>query len=213
MAFLTSPPSAAGTSLHMLALLPGIPLPPFSTGQLLFIRQEPGLHSPSSGKSSTTALVQLASLFLLCSDKRLRYTFLLLLQDGWSPLSGLGPCSLYLWPCAYSTGDAGLALGLGRSPGEGSGNLLQHSCPENSKDRGAWRATVHGAPRSWTGLRGRQMTCMLPGTRELSHRTCEGAEDAATALGGSRQAPPSNWGKRRITKAFTLSLKASVWLF
>ena len=200
MAFLTLPPSAAGTSLHMLALLPGIPLPPFSTGQLLFICQEPGSHSPSSGKSSTTALVQLASLFLLCSDKHLRHTFLLLLQDGWSPLSGLGPCSLHLWPCgsdgkecAYNTGDAGLALGLGRFPGEGSGNLLQHSCPENSMDRGAWRATVHGAPRSWTGLRECHMTCMLPGTQELSRRICQGAEDTVTALAGSRQTPPSNW--------------------
>ena len=32
--------------------------------------------------------------------------------------------------------------GWGRSPGEGSGNPLQHSCLENPKDRGAWRATV-----------------------------------------------------------------------
>ena len=29
-----------------------------------------------------------------------------------------------------------LALGLGRSPGEGNGNLLQYSCLENSMDRG-----------------------------------------------------------------------------
>ena len=27
--------------------------------------------------------------------------------------------------------------GLGRSPGEGNGNLLQYSCLENSMDRGA----------------------------------------------------------------------------
>jgi hypothetical protein len=32
----------------------------------------------------------------------------------------------------------------GRSPGEGNGNPLQHSCRENPMDRGAWRATVHG---------------------------------------------------------------------
>ena len=38
--------------------------------------------------------------------------------------------------------DAGLIPGLGRFPGEGNGNLLQDSCLENSKDRGAWRATV-----------------------------------------------------------------------
>ena len=33
---------------------------------------------------------------------------------------------------------------LGRSPEEGSGNLLQHSCLENPMDRGAWWVTVHG---------------------------------------------------------------------
>ena len=31
--------------------------------------------------------------------------------------------------------------GLGRSPGEMHGNLLQ-SCLENPRDRGAWQATV-----------------------------------------------------------------------
>ena len=34
--------------------------------------------------------------------------------------------------------------GLGRSPGIGNGNPLQCSCLEDSMDRGAWRATVHG---------------------------------------------------------------------
>ena len=27
---------------------------------------------------------------------------------------------------------------------KGNGNLLQYSCLENSTDRGAWRAVVHG---------------------------------------------------------------------
>ena len=40
--------------------------------------------------------------------------------------------------------------GLGRSPGEGNGNPLQYSCLENSMDRGAWRATVHGVAGSET---------------------------------------------------------------
>ena len=39
---------------------------------------------------------------------------------------------------AYNVGDPGLIPGLGRSPGEGNGNLLQYSCLENPKDRGAW---------------------------------------------------------------------------
>ena len=36
--------------------------------------------------------------------------------------------------------DAGSNPGLGRSPGEGNGNLLQYSCLENLVDRGAWQA-------------------------------------------------------------------------
>ena len=32
----------------------------------------------------------------------------------------------------------------GRSPGGEDGNPLPYSCLENSMDRGAWRATVHG---------------------------------------------------------------------
>ena len=46
--------------------------------------------------------------------------------------------------------DMGLIPGLGRCPGRGHGNPLQHSCLENSMDRGAWRAIVHGVAKSWT---------------------------------------------------------------
>ena len=48
--------------------------------------------------------------------------------------------------------DTGSVPGLGRSPGVGNGNLLQYSCLENSTDRGAWWATVHGAAESQTLL-------------------------------------------------------------
>ena len=47
----------------------------------------------------------------------------------------------------------GSILVLGRSPGEENGNPLQHSCLENSMDRGAWQATVHGVTKSWTRLK------------------------------------------------------------
>ena len=40
--------------------------------------------------------------------------------------------------------------GLGRSPAVGNGNPLQYSCLENSMDREAWRATVHGLTKSRT---------------------------------------------------------------
>ena len=52
---------------------------------------------------------------------------------------------------ACSAGDPGLIPGSGRSPAEGNGNPLQYSCLENSMDKGAWQATVHGVTksRSW----------------------------------------------------------------
>ena len=37
---------------------------------------------------------------------------------------------------AVDTGDMGLISGLGRSPGGGHGNPLQHSCLENPMHRG-----------------------------------------------------------------------------
>ena len=48
--------------------------------------------------------------------------------------------------------DTGSIPGLGRSPGKGNGNPVQYSCLENSMDRGAWQATVHGAAKSGTWL-------------------------------------------------------------
>ena len=53
---------------------------------------------------------------------------------------------------ACNVRDPGSIPGLGRSPGEESGNPLQSSCLENSMDRGAWRATVPRIPKSWTEL-------------------------------------------------------------
>ena len=53
---------------------------------------------------------------------------------------------------ACNTGDSGSILGPGRSPREGNGNPLQCSCLENSMDREAWQATVHGVAKSQTWL-------------------------------------------------------------
>ena len=65
------------------------------------------------------------------------------------------PSSLLLWAMddsgdkesACNAGDSGLIPGSGRSPGEGNSNPLQYSCLENTMDRGAWEATVHGAAK------------------------------------------------------------------
>ena len=46
-----------------------------------------------------------------------------------------------------NSGDAGSIPGSGRFPGEGNSNPLQYSCLGNAINRGAWRATVHGAAK------------------------------------------------------------------
>ena len=50
---------------------------------------------------------------------------------AWKPLHHLGP----KW-----------RICVGGAPGY----PLQHACLENAMDRGAWWATVHGVPKSWT---------------------------------------------------------------
>ena len=49
-----------------------------------------------------------------------------------------------------NAGDGGSTSGFRRSSGAGNGNLLQYSWLENSMDRAAWQATVHGISKSWT---------------------------------------------------------------
>ena len=46
--------------------------------------------------------------------------------------------------------DTGSIPESGRSPGVGDCNPLQYSYLENSMDRGAWWATVHGVTKSQT---------------------------------------------------------------
>ena len=45
------------------------------------------------------------------------------------------------------TGDSGSIPGYGKPPGEGNGNPLQYSCLGNPRDRGVWKATVHGVTK------------------------------------------------------------------
>ena len=59
-------------------------------------------------------------------------------------------------------GDIGLMPGSGRSPGEGNGNPLWYFCLENSMDRGACWATVHGIAKSQTQLSDLAYTVAVP---------------------------------------------------
>ena len=54
-----------------------------------------------------------------------------------------------------NAGEAGVwgsISGSRRAPGVANGNPLQYHCLENSMDRGAWWAVVHGVTKSWTRL-------------------------------------------------------------
>ena len=78
-------------------------------------------------------------------------------QEYWSglplPSLGDGTCSIVnstIKESSCLTGDLGSIPELGRSLGGGNGNPFQDSCLENSMDRGAWQATVHGVTESDT---------------------------------------------------------------
>ena len=51
---------------------------------------------------------------------------------------------------ACNAGDPDSISGSERSSGEGNGYPLEYSSLENSMDRGAWQATVHGVAKSRT---------------------------------------------------------------
>ena len=51
---------------------------------------------------------------------------------------------------ASNVGDPASIPGSVRPPEDGNGNPLQYSCLENSMDRGAWRAVVHGVRKCRT---------------------------------------------------------------
>ena len=60
------------------------------------------------------------------------------------------PCWLISKESTSNAGDisiVGLIPGLERSPEEGNGTVLQHSCLGNPMDRGSWQATVHRGHR------------------------------------------------------------------
>ena len=70
--------------------------------------------------------------------------WLMCLHQPSEPSQGFALAAQMVKNLPASAGGLGAIPGLGRSPGEGNGYLLQYSCLENSMDRGDWWATVHG---------------------------------------------------------------------
>ena len=54
-----------------------------------------------------------------------------------------------------------LTPGSGRSPGEENSSPLYYSCLENSMDREAWQAVVHGVAKSQTQLSNFHFHCII----------------------------------------------------
>ena len=79
---------------------------------------------------------------ILCNDENALY----LCHPIWQPGGSEGKES------ACKGGDPGSITGSGRSLGERNEYPLQYSRLENSMDRGAWWATVHGVTKRWTQL-------------------------------------------------------------
>ena len=60
---------------------------------------------------------------------------------------GASPVAVCMQNLPANAGDPGSIPGSGRSPGGGNSNPFQYSCLENSMNRGALWATVHGVAR------------------------------------------------------------------
>ena len=90
--------------------------------------------------------------------------------------------------------------------GEGNGTPLQYSCLENSMDRGAWKAAVHGVAEGWTQLSDFTFTshfhalekemathssapaCRIPGTTEPGGLPSMGLHRVSDSSSHSREA-------------------------
>ena len=75
--------------------------------------------------------------------------------------------------------DAGSIPGSGR----GRGNPLQYSCLENSMDRGAWKATVHGIAKEldMTDRLSYLLACYMPDTA-LTHLSLRSTKQGVGAI-------------------------------
>ena len=125
-------------------------------------------------------------------------------RQEWVDWSGLPSASN-----AGDTRDPGSIPTLGRFPGEGNGNPLQHSCQENPMDRGAWQAQGSCGPGSLDltdqlqhpvcGLgfrKGGPASALDGGLPTLGGRRCTSRPGSGChQLAGSRPRPGSAFGQ------------------
>ena len=96
-----------------------------------------------------------------------------------------------------NSGDPGLILGQEDSPGEGNGNPVQYSCLDNSTDRGAWQATVHGVQRvghDWATNTHKTQEKHLMGTSLV----IQWLRLHAVTAGGAGSIPHAVWPKKNF---------------
>ena len=88
---------------------------------------------------------------------------------------------------------------LGKSPGGGHGNPLQYSCLENSMDRRAWQATVHGFKESdtteWLSTAQHSLVFYLEDVEIMAQggrQVCCGETSHSRMLAGLQHSPPAH---------------------
>ena len=97
----------------------------------------------SLGRRQARGRSQPTLFLIVVKYRKHRFSVLLPLP---SPILKAFPGGSEVKASACNAGDLGSIPGSGRSPGEGNGNPLQYSCPENPMDR--WMSLVGYSP--WT---------------------------------------------------------------
>ena len=154
-----SPQLTSEAHLFSPSLRPHTPLPTGFRRRILSFLGCSGIHQSTAGKINL-GLTQCSSPFQKPRFEKTSFTVphkrhvcIWRYPGAHWPLTGF-PGGSVAKNSPANARDAGSIPGLGRSPGEGNGNLPQYPCLESSMDRGAWRATVHGVAKSRTWVIG-----------------------------------------------------------
>ena len=129
-----------------------------SRGPLSSADAKEGLQQSEHGMGTAGAEDGTPTLCLAWRETCTTFIWFVSLFNGEYSCFGFPSGSVVRNPSA-NAGHAGSIPASGRSPGGGNGNWLQYSCAENSMDRGAWRAVVHGVTKRQIWLSVHTDTC------------------------------------------------------